>query len=55
MAYLLAMTKPLSGICHIVVGEICINTQAMIYAFDFVMFLQHIFLTPIWNYNQGWM
>jgi hypothetical protein len=37
MAHLLAMTKPLGGVCPTVVGEQCIESQAMFCAFNFVM------------------
>jgi hypothetical protein len=34
------MTKPLGGICPIVIRQCCIDSQAMFYAFNFVMPLQ---------------
>jgi hypothetical protein len=37
MAHLLAMTRPLGGVCPIVVGKHYIGSQATLYAFNFVM------------------
>ncbi len=41
---LLAMTKILGGVCPIVAGENCIDSQLVFYVYNFVMLLQHISL-----------
>jgi hypothetical protein len=43
MICLLAMIKPSNEVRPIVMGKHCVNLQAMFYAFNFVMPLQHIF------------
>jgi hypothetical protein len=42
MARFLAMTKLLGGIHPIIMGKHYINSQALFYAFIFMMLLQHI-------------
>jgi hypothetical protein len=42
-AHLLTMTKPSSGIHPIIIGKHCLNSQIMLYGFNFVKHLQHTF------------
>jgi hypothetical protein len=42
VVHLLTMTKPSCGVCPIAMGKRCIESQALFYAFNLTMLLQHI-------------